>query len=75
MGRRKECVEAVAARRQRGRMRALLRWHAGDPLHRRRVEDINHPRIADRDVKLLALGVEENDIRDPAERVLTRDLP
>jgi len=27
------------------------------------------------DVKLLALGVEENDIRDPAERVLIRDLP
>ena len=56
-------------------MRALLRWHGGDPLHRRRVEDINHPGIADRDVKLLALGVEENDIRDPAERVLIRDLP
>ena len=58
--------------------------HAGDApriagLHdhnlRRRVEDINHPGIADRDVKLLALGVEENDIRDPAERVLIRDLP
>ena len=75
MGRRKECVEAVAPRRQRGCMRSLLRWHAGDPLHRRRVEDINHSGIADRDVKLLALGIEENDIRDPAERVLTRDLP
>src|SRR5437879_614183 len=65
----------VVARRGEGRgVRAFFRQHRSDPLHCPGIEHVDHARIANRDVELVALAVEKNHIGLAAQLLPTDRL-
>src|SRR5437899_1378068 len=68
---RQEGVHGVADGVEPDRVRTAFRRDALKTAHRPGVEDVDDARIANRDIEMPKSGVEEDDVRRAADRMLT----
>src|SRR4051794_3023104 len=69
-----ECVHPVALGIQADGVRSLLRGHDLDLRRRVDIEDLDEPRVADRDIQAVQYAVEEDHVWRAGERQVGHDL-